>query len=494
VKSNSLKPDTGRDLKRMSFDELRREAESLLQKYHTCRDKGELRTISNRFTEIDAMLEQYQKEVSNDVNDSQESASMEVIAVPTDTASFSQPSPNSTSLQPTETLLTNTTPQPGPPKTKTDSVLCQTIAATTVHPSASVSMLDRIPLANVLDADCETVPHAVSEPESPIQPETEPAEMTTATGAQTTTQDATPVAPAETTPPAKPISALDLMPLPKAEHVDDAAASTAAMDQTSGPCDMDAPEKKKKRHYEGSGDLQSALQSVWNLVSDNDAPATNTVETPVAADTTATSEPSPTLIEESTVIPPIPEISDDSPAPTPAPPAASVANDIPKSVSETLPKFQVAPKSRVCNRCGRETRLTREKCEACSYVDQSLGILDSVIAGNVQKVEEILLAKPLVITTRTSKHEWTLLHMAASGGNPRMVETLIKKGISINAQNKSGKTPLHYAAAKGHREIVSILLNNHADTTPQYHGQTAVDMARSNGHDEIAAMLVKAAD
>lgn len=180
-------------------------------------------------------------------------------------------------------------------------------------------------------------------------------------------------------------------------------------------------------------------------------------------------------------------------APTPKPKKRRrpLSDGIPKSVSEDLPKFEGKPRTRICNRCGHETRLRNPRCGKCGRVDESLGILDSVIAGDIAKVEQILLVRPHLITVRTSRHEWTLLHMAASGGNRKMVELLIEKGASVNATNRDGKTPLHYAAGKGHLNIVKTLLEHHADPHARYHDKTAADLAREHSQHEIAEYLGK---
>ena len=165
------------------------------------------------------------------------------------------------------------------------------------------------------------------------------------------------------------------------------------------------------------------------------------------------------------------------------------SDGIPKSVNESLPKFVAHPRMRICSRCGRETRLRIETCRQCGHVDPSLGILDAVIAGDLQKVERILLARPHLIGTRTNKHEWSLLHMAASGGNSRMVELLVSRGASVNASTKDGKLPLHYAAGKGHLDITRCLIANHADTHATYKGKTALDVAIERGKYQVAEYL-----
>lgn len=492
MERNDLKSDASRDLTCMSFEELRLEAEALLKKYHTCGDRNEMRSISNRFSEIDSMLEDYQKKMNDDGNKPQEHNQMDTNVTPLDTSSLPSPDSNSPEGNSIMPIAAETVSEVSHSAMKSDSTSSATLVKMKSNQVTTVSMLDKIPLANILESDYDCVQIISMEMDTFTEPEPKTKTPVPSSPPINPVIEAAP-APVKSTPapPKKPTSALDLIPMPEVEVSDDVIF--AKSESESPVVKSNTSTKKKVTHYKGSGDLQSALQSVWKLVSDSEAPAVDIAAIP--------STPPPT-VEDSTRpelaaaldIPPIPELSVEPPKnePVPTPLTFSVANDIPKSVSEELPKFQTTPKCRVCNRCGRETRLTREQCDHCSYEDASLGILDSVIAGNIRKVEEILLAKPLVITTRTSKHEWTLLHMAASGGNPRMVEMLIQKGISINAKNKNGKTPLHYAAAKGHKPIVEILLNSHADPTPEYMGETAADMARNNGHPKIVQLLEKA--
>ncbi len=166
-----------------------------------------------------------------------------------------------------------------------------------------------------------------------------------------------------------------------------------------------------------------------------------------------------------------------------------LSDGIPKSVSEDLPKFRGKPRMRICNRCGHETKLRNPECQQCGKVDESLGILDAVISGDLAKVEQILLVRPHLISVQTSRHAWTLLHMAASGGNRKMVELLITKGAAVNAPNRDGKTALHYAAGKGHLHVVEALLAHHADPEIRYKDKSAAELAREHGQIEVETFL-----
>ncbi|MDK1020880.1 MAG: ankyrin repeat domain-containing protein [Candidatus Hydrogenedentes bacterium] len=170
----------------------------------------------------------------------------------------------------------------------------------------------------------------------------------------------------------------------------------------------------------------------------------------------------------------------------------TLSDDIPSSASEELPKYEAPEETRICTECGCDTKLANECCENCSWIDRSLGILDAVISGDLNQVELLLRAKPRIIVTRTSGHEWTLLHMAASGGNPKMVELLISKGAQVNALTTDDKTPLHYAAGKGHLEIARTLVGNDADVTLVCNGKTALDLAKDHGRDEVIDFLQNA--
>ncbi len=165
------------------------------------------------------------------------------------------------------------------------------------------------------------------------------------------------------------------------------------------------------------------------------------------------------------------------------------SDGIPSSVSEELPKYAPPMDGRICTECGHETELSDERCHTCSWVDRSLGVMAAVIAGDLNKVAQLLQAKPQIIGTRTSGHGWTLLHMAASGGNPKMVELLTSNGANVDAQTTDGKTPLHYAAGKGHLEVVRALVSNDAALSAECNGKTALDLAEEHDQDEVVDFL-----
>ena len=75
------------------------------------------------------------------------------------------------------------------------------------------------------------------------------------------------------------------------------------------------------------------------------------------------------------------------------------------------------------------------------------------------KTAVVLAAWPKVeVETRNATDESPLM-MASLRGQTAVVQLLIEKGADVN---KPGWAPLHYAATKGHLEVMNLLLEHHA--------------------------------
>ena len=61
----------------------------------------------------------------------------------------------------------------------------------------------------------------------------------------------------------------------------------------------------------------------------------------------------------------------------------------------------------------------------------------------------------------------------------------------VNAKNDRGRTPLHNAAASGHKEIVEVLVTKGADVNANIGGWTPLHLAVDEGHTETADLLRK---
>jgi ankyrin repeat protein len=61
----------------------------------------------------------------------------------------------------------------------------------------------------------------------------------------------------------------------------------------------------------------------------------------------------------------------------------------------------------------------------------------------------------------------------------------------VNMQDTEGRTALHHGAINGHMDIVALLMENGADAriTDKF-GESAADVARNNGHDDVYEFII----
>lgn len=92
------------------------------------------------------------------------------------------------------------------------------------------------------------------------------------------------------------------------------------------------------------------------------------------------------------------------------------------------------------------------------------------------------------------KRGWRPLHYAISGGNDEVIDLLIKAGADINAWAERRQTPLHFAASHDTPDIVIKLIKAGANASlADRYGQTPFDWARDNPlyKTALALMLLK---
>ena len=81
---------------------------------------------------------------------------------------------------------------------------------------------------------------------------------------------------------------------------------------------------------------------------------------------------------------------------------------------------------------------------------------------------------------------------AARQGLVTVAQDCINRGADVAIKDKTGWTPLHYAAGLGHQKIVAILLDHGAQVNANNKiGLTPLQLAKGGGHKEIETMLVK---
>lgn len=111
----------------------------------------------------------------------------------------------------------------------------------------------------------------------------------------------------------------------------------------------------------------------------------------------------------------------------------------------------------------------------------------------VSIVGDLNRAKRLVAKGAEVNHlGWTPLHYAASKGHVEVVKYLLSVGAMPNAPAPDGTSPIMMAARSGSLDAVQVLLNAGADPSAiNINGENAVNAARDNGHTSLADSLAK---
>ena len=101
------------------------------------------------------------------------------------------------------------------------------------------------------------------------------------------------------------------------------------------------------------------------------------------------------------------------------------------------------------------------------------------------------LQAEIVVVDETN---WTALYYAAYYGKEAVAAQLLQAGASVSAVDKAyGEMPLHFAARIGKSSIANLLLQaNASPTAVDEDGKTPAQMAKQNGHGDIAARLLEA--
>jgi ankyrin repeat protein len=89
----------------------------------------------------------------------------------------------------------------------------------------------------------------------------------------------------------------------------------------------------------------------------------------------------------------------------------------------------------------------------------------------------------------------TPIQMAAYDGSTAIVEILIQAGAKLDIPDEEyGYTPLAVASWKGHAATVRLLIDAGADQRiPTKAGRTPLQLARDDGHDDVAQVLLSSA-
>ncbi len=108
----------------------------------------------------------------------------------------------------------------------------------------------------------------------------------------------------------------------------------------------------------------------------------------------------------------------------------------------------------------------------------------------------VRIMEPEDLSIQNNDNQYTVLHLAAQGGNITLIDLLVAKGgHGLTCKiDQYGQTALHWSASKGDYQACQILCK-HMDKSDinrkAQSGQTARDFAIAKNHSEIISLLTE---
>ena len=116
-------------------------------------------------------------------------------------------------------------------------------------------------------------------------------------------------------------------------------------------------------------------------------------------------------------------------------------------------------------------------------------LLKAAAEGDLAKFRALMQCVEADINTIDTK---TPLQYAAMKGHTAIAELLLgNERINVNLVNEDGNTALHYAAWKGHKNVVELLLGHEQINVNivNYWGRTPLDTAAGHNHHGIENLI-----
>ena len=115
------------------------------------------------------------------------------------------------------------------------------------------------------------------------------------------------------------------------------------------------------------------------------------------------------------------------------------------------------------------------------------GLIMAVAEPSLRVAEVLIQAKGINVNFLNSADESALMY-AALKGYLAVAKSLISKDADVN---KTGWTPLHYAATNGHVDVIQLLLDNHAFVdAASPNGSTPLMLAAQYGTPQAVQLLL----
>jgi ankyrin repeat protein len=116
-------------------------------------------------------------------------------------------------------------------------------------------------------------------------------------------------------------------------------------------------------------------------------------------------------------------------------------------------------------------------------------IFEAAYAGDLETIKMLLGGNPSLVSSKDAAGD-TPLHFAALKGHKDVVVVLLAYGAEVNAKDNYADTALHAAAAGGHKNVVEVLLANKADVNARDNdGDTPMHAAAAGGNKDVIELL-----
>ncbi|EGX45684.1 hypothetical protein AOL_s00159g4 [Orbilia oligospora ATCC 24927] len=105
-------------------------------------------------------------------------------------------------------------------------------------------------------------------------------------------------------------------------------------------------------------------------------------------------------------------------------------------------------------------------------------------------IASLLLATGKVEVDARKQGGRTPLSYAAAEGHDEIIDMLLERGAGLDSQDVLGRTPLSYAAERGHTTAVELLLRRNARPWSAHDSRTPLSHAAANGHAPVVELLL----